>query len=64
VDTKSILSASKSDCCSYDEVKMQSDIQASSEFIDVIRRSSENVCARTEALANKKTSFKVMKPRL
>ena len=43
---------------------MQSDIQASSEFIDVIRRSSENVCARTEALANKKTSFKVMKPRL
>ncbi|XP_012059407.1 PREDICTED: UV radiation resistance-associated gene protein [Atta cephalotes] len=64
VDTKSILNASKSDCCSYDEAKMQSDIQASSEFIDVIRRSSENVCARTEALANKKTSFKVMKPRL
>jgi len=38
-------------------------IQASNEYIDVIRRSSENVYART-ALANKKTSFKVMKPRL
>lgn len=64
MDTRSILSASRSDCCSYDEAKMQCDIQASSEYIDVIRRSSENVCARTEALANKKTSFKVMKPRL
>nr|XP_033334277.1 UV radiation resistance-associated protein [Megalopta genalis] len=40
------------------------DFQASSEYIDIIKRSSENVYARTEALANKKTSFKVMKPRL
>ncbi|XP_071578467.1 UV radiation resistance-associated gene protein [Temnothorax nylanderi] len=63
VGTRSILSTSRSDCC-YDEAKMQCDIQASSEYIDVIRRSSENVCARTEALANKKASFKVMKPRL
>lgn len=63
MDTISILSESRSDCC-YDETKIQCDIQASSEYIDVIRRSSENVCARTEALANKKTSFKVMKPRL
>ncbi|KYN06419.1 PREDICTED: UV radiation resistance-associated gene protein [Cyphomyrmex costatus] len=45
-------------------VDTRSILNASSEFIDVIRRSSENVCARTEALANKKTSFKVMKPRL
>lgn len=64
VDTRMILNTSKSDCYSYDEVKTQCDIQASSEYIDIIRRSSENVCARTEALANKKTSFKVMKPRL
>ncbi|KAM0735180.1 UV radiation resistance-associated gene protein [Formica fusca] len=64
VDTRSILNTSKSDCYSYDEVKTPCDIQASSEYIDIIRRSSENVCARTEALANKKTSFKVMKPRL
>ncbi|XP_012530702.2 UV radiation resistance-associated protein isoform X2 [Monomorium pharaonis] len=64
VDTRSTLSASKPECCSYDEAKVQCDIQTSSEYIDVIRRSSENVCARTEALANKKTSFKVMKPRL
>ncbi|XP_011870520.1 PREDICTED: UV radiation resistance-associated gene protein [Vollenhovia emeryi] len=63
VDTRSILSTSRSECC-YDEVKLQCDIQASSEYIDVIKRSSENVCARTEALVNKKTSFKVMKPRL
>ncbi|XP_076641381.1 UV-resistance associated gene [Halictus rubicundus] len=40
------------------------DFQASSEYIDIIKRSSENVYARTEALANKQTSFKVMKPRL
>lgn len=40
------------------------DYQASTEFIDSIRKSSENVFARTEALASKKTSFKVMKPRL
>ncbi|XP_011298562.1 UV radiation resistance-associated gene protein [Fopius arisanus] len=39
------------------------DFQASSEFINSIRKSSENVFARTEALASKKTSFKVMKPR-
>ncbi|XP_074098660.1 UV-resistance associated gene [Cotesia typhae] len=39
------------------------DYRTSSEFIDSIRRSSENVFARTEALASKKTSFKVMKPR-
>ncbi|XP_070169900.1 UV radiation resistance-associated protein isoform X2 [Polyergus mexicanus] len=64
VDTRSILNTSKSDCYSYDEVETPCDIQASSEYIDIIRRSSENVCARTEALANKKTSFKVMKPRL
>ncbi|EZA57886.1 hypothetical protein DMN91_002469 [Ooceraea biroi] len=63
MDARSILSTSKSDCYTYDEVKSQCDIQASSEYIDIIRRSSENVCARTEALA-KKTSFKVMKPRL
>ncbi|XP_011641027.1 UV radiation resistance-associated gene protein [Pogonomyrmex barbatus] len=63
VDPKLIVSTSQSDCCSYDEAKMQCDIQASSEYIDIIRRSSENVCARTEALANKTTSFKVMKPR-
>ncbi|XP_012260852.2 uncharacterized protein LOC105688841 [Athalia rosae] len=39
------------------------DSRASSEFIDSIRRSSETVFARTEALANKQTSFKVMRPR-
>ncbi|XP_057318740.1 UV radiation resistance-associated gene protein [Microplitis mediator] len=39
------------------------DYRTSSELIDSIRRSSENVFARTEALASKKTSFKVMKPR-
>lgn len=61
---KSILSTPKPDSYSYDEAKSQCDIQTSSEYIDIIRRSSENVCARTEALANKKTSFKVMKPRL
>jgi len=64
MDARSIVSAPKPDCYMYDEVKSQCDIQTSSEYIDIIRRSSENVCARTEALANKKTSFKVMKPRL
>ncbi|KAG7206337.1 hypothetical protein KM043_003708 [Ampulex compressa] len=54
----------KTGCYSYEEKGKQCDIQASSEYIDIIRRSSENVYARTEALANKKTSFKVMKPRL
>ncbi|KAK0098540.1 hypothetical protein PV326_007000 [Microctonus aethiopoides] len=39
------------------------DYRTSTEFIDSIRKSSENVFARTEALASKKTSFKVMKPR-
>ncbi|XP_034934086.1 UV radiation resistance-associated gene protein [Chelonus insularis] len=39
------------------------DFQTSSELIDSIRRSSENVFARTEALASKTSSFKVMKPR-
>lgn len=61
---RSILSVPKPDCYPYDEAKSQCDIQPSSEYIDIIRRSSDNVCARTEALANKKTSFKVMKPRL
>ncbi|XP_046752213.1 UV radiation resistance-associated gene protein isoform X2 [Diprion similis] len=39
------------------------DSRTSSEYINSIRRSSENVFARTEALANKRTSFKVMRPR-
>ncbi|XP_046490380.1 UV radiation resistance-associated gene protein isoform X1 [Neodiprion pinetum] len=39
------------------------DSRTSSEYIDSMRRSSENVFARTEALANKRTSFKVMRPR-
>ncbi|KAJ8681517.1 hypothetical protein QAD02_017309 [Eretmocerus hayati] len=39
-------------------------ITTSSEYMNSIRRSSENVYARTEALANKTTSFKVMRPRL
>lgn len=55
--------AQKSDCYSYDETN-KCDFQTSDEYIDIIRRSSESVYARTEALANKKTSFKVMKPRL
>lgn len=38
------------------------DIGASSQYINSIRQSSENVYARTEALANKQTSFKVMRP--
>ncbi|KAF7394039.1 hypothetical protein HZH68_010858 [Vespula germanica] len=50
--------------CMLEEKDKQCDFQASSDYIDIIRRSSENVYARTEALANKKTSFKVMKPRL
>lgn len=50
------------DLISYEETSKR-DYQASTEYIDIIRRSSENVYARTEALANKKTSFKVMKPR-
>lgn len=37
---------------------------SSTEYMDSIRRSSESVYARTEALANKTTSFKVMRPRL
>ncbi|KOC67371.1 UV radiation resistance-associated gene protein [Habropoda laboriosa] len=63
LETGLIQAAQKSDCYSYDETN-KCDFQASSEYIDIIRRSSENVYARTEALANKKTSFKVMKPRL
>ncbi|CAK9803922.1 UV radiation resistance-associated gene protein [Anthophora quadrimaculata] len=63
LQTGLIQAAQKSDCYSYDETN-KCDFQASSEYIDIIRRSSENVYARTEALANKKTSFKVMKPRL
>ncbi|XP_046825786.1 UV radiation resistance-associated gene protein isoform X1 [Vespa crabro] len=50
--------------CMLEEKDKQCDFQASSDYIDIIRRSSEDVYARTEALANKKTSFKVMKPRL
>ncbi|XP_015171627.1 PREDICTED: UV radiation resistance associated protein isoform X1 [Polistes dominula] len=50
--------------CMVEEKMNQCEFQASSDYIDIIRRSSENVYARTEALANKKTSFKVMKPRL
>ncbi|XP_066598188.1 UV radiation resistance-associated gene protein isoform X2 [Prorops nasuta] len=42
----------------------QCDFRTSSEYMDLIKRSSENVYARTEALANKKSSFKVMRPRL
>ncbi|CAK9818679.1 UV radiation resistance-associated gene protein [Anthophora plagiata] len=63
LQTELIQAAQKSDCYPYDETN-KCDFQASSEYIDIIRRSSENVYARTEALANKKTSFKVMKPRL
>lgn len=63
METELIETAQKSDCYLYDETN-KCDFQASSEYIDIIRRSSENVYARTEALANKKTSFKVMKPRL
>ncbi|XP_006614438.1 UV radiation resistance-associated gene protein isoform X1 [Apis dorsata] len=63
LETELIETAQKSDCYLYDETN-KCDFQASSEYIDIIRRSSENVYARTEALANKKTSFKVMKPRL
>ncbi|OXU25616.1 hypothetical protein TSAR_010175 [Trichomalopsis sarcophagae] len=45
--------------------KMKSDeFTSSTEYMDSIRRSSKSVYARTEALANKTTSFKVMKPRL
>ncbi|KAK2586104.1 hypothetical protein KPH14_008384 [Odynerus spinipes] len=50
--------------CTLEDKNKQHDFQASSDYIDIMRRSSENVYARTEALANKKTSFKVMKPRL
>ncbi|XP_012280784.1 UV radiation resistance-associated gene protein isoform X2 [Orussus abietinus] len=39
------------------------DLQASSEYLNSMKRSSDNVFARTEALASKNTSFKVMKPR-
>ncbi|XP_053972869.1 UV radiation resistance-associated protein isoform X2 [Hylaeus anthracinus] len=63
LETELVKTAQKSDCYSYDETK-KCDFEASSDYIDIIRRSSENVYARTEALANKKTSFKVMKPRL
>ncbi|XP_050479899.1 UV radiation resistance-associated protein isoform X1 [Bombus huntii] len=63
VETELMQTAQKSDCYSYDETN-KCDFQASDEYIDIIRRSSESVYARTEALANKKTSFKVMKPRL
>ncbi|OAD54507.1 UV radiation resistance-associated protein [Eufriesea mexicana] len=63
LESELIQTAQKSDCYSYDETT-KCDFQASSEYMDIIRRSSENVYARTEALANKKTSFKVMKPRL
>ncbi|XP_076387065.1 UV-resistance associated gene isoform X2 [Megachile rotundata] len=63
LETGLIQKAHKSDCYSYDETD-KCDFQTSSEYIDTIKRSSENVYARTEALANKKTSFKVMKPRL
>ena len=63
LETGLIQKAQKSECYSYDETSKR-DYQTSSEYIDIIRRSSENVYARTEALANKKTSFKVMKPRL
>ncbi|XP_076236627.1 UV-resistance associated gene [Calliopsis andreniformis] len=61
--TELIQTAHKSDCYSCDETNA-CDFQTSSEYIDIIRRSSEQVYARTEALTNKKTSFKVMKPRL
>ncbi|XP_060817907.1 UV radiation resistance-associated gene protein isoform X1 [Bombus pascuorum] len=63
VETELMQTAQKSDCYSYDETN-KCDFPASDEYIDIIRRSSESVYARTEALANKKTSFKVMKPRL
>ncbi|KZC04061.1 PREDICTED: UV radiation resistance associated protein [Dufourea novaeangliae] len=61
--TELVRATPKLDCYSYDETN-KCDFQASSEYIDIIKRSSENVYARTEALANKQTSFKVMKPRL
>ncbi|CAL7948415.1 unnamed protein product [Xylocopa violacea] len=63
LEAELIQTAQKTDCYAYDE-RNKCDFQASSEYMDIIRRSSENVYARTEALANKKTSFKVMKPRL
>lgn len=46
------------------EDNMAKDLQTSTEYINSIRKSSENVFARTEALANKKASFKVMRSRL
>lgn len=67
---KDLVAAQKSDntitenSCALEDKNKRCDFQASSDYIDIIRRSSENVYARTEALANKKTSFKVMKPRL
>lgn len=60
LETELIQTAQKSDRYSYDETT-KCDFQTSSEYIDIIKRSSENVYARTEALASKKTSFKVMK---
>lgn len=45
------------------EDTVANDFQASTEYIDSIRKSSETVFARTEALANKNTSFKVMRTR-
>ena len=60
LETELIQTAQKSDCYSYDETT-KCDFQTPSEYIDIIKRSSENVYARTEALASKKTSFKVMK---
>ncbi|XP_076175811.1 UV-resistance associated gene isoform X2 [Ptiloglossa arizonensis] len=63
VETELVQTAQKSGCYPYDETN-KCDFQVSSEYIDIIRRSSENLYALTEALANKKSSFKVMKPRL
>ncbi|XP_043260871.1 UV radiation resistance-associated protein [Colletes gigas] len=63
LETELVQTAQKSDCYLYDETN-KCDFETSSDYIDIIKRSSENVYARTEALANKKTSFKVMKPRL
>ncbi|XP_058804895.1 uncharacterized protein LOC131672011 [Phymastichus coffea] len=53
----------ESECEIQNKIK-SIDFTSSTEYMDSIRRSSENVYARTEALANKTTSFKVMRPRL
>ncbi|XP_015594741.1 UV radiation resistance-associated gene protein isoform X2 [Cephus cinctus] len=61
---KSLVTGQLSFFSESNDDKKSNDLQASSEYIDSVRRSSENVFARTEALAKKNTSFKVMRPRM